>query len=94
MISMSSNGTLYRNKKVQDFLKKWDNRVSLGITVDGNKELHDTCRLFPNGCGSFDLAFDAAKDQLFKGNESSKLTFAPENIDKVYDAVTNLLNNG
>ena len=95
MISFSSNGTLYFNKEVQDFLKKWSRRVSLGITVDGNKELHDSCRLFPDGKGSYDLAFAAAKDQLVNyDNVSTKLTFAPANISHICDAVFNMIDNG
>ena len=44
-ISISSNGLLYFDKKVQYFLEKYANLVSLGISLDGNKELHDKCRL-------------------------------------------------
>ena len=47
MISISTNGILYNNPKVQQFIRKNQGRLSLTITIDGNKELHDSCRLFP-----------------------------------------------
>ena len=45
-------------------LKKYDNLLSIGITVDGCKECHDACRVFHNGEGSYDKAFAAAKHNL------------------------------
>lgn len=62
MISMSSNGVLYFSKDVQDFLHKYEGKVSLNISIDGNKQLHDKCRLFPDGRPSYDIAIAAAKD--------------------------------
>ena len=41
MFSICSNGVLYRDEKVQAFLRKWANRLSFSVTIDGNKELHD-----------------------------------------------------
>jgi len=32
------------------------------ITIDGNKDLHDTCRLFPDGKGSYDIVHRAVED--------------------------------
>ena len=66
MISVGTNGTLYFTDKVQKFLNKYKGRVSLAITVDGNKELHDSCRVFYNGNGSYDVASKAAVDWMNK----------------------------
>ena len=38
MFSICSNGVLYRDEKVQAFLRKWANRLSFSVTIDGNKE--------------------------------------------------------
>lgn len=62
MFSICSNGVLYRDEKVQAFLRKWANRLSFSVTIDGNKELHDSCRVFPDGSPSYDIAVDAASD--------------------------------
>jgi sulfatase maturation enzyme AslB (radical SAM superfamily) len=44
-ISICSNGILYFTDNVQHFLQKYKNFLSLTITIDGNKELHDLCRI-------------------------------------------------
>ena len=93
--SISSNGTLYNTKACQHFLKKYDGLISLGITVDGCKEMHDACRLFPSGAPSYDIAV-AADKALLKINPgaSTKLTISPENVNFVYKASVNMLNLG
>lgn len=95
MISISSNGTLYNEPKVQAFIKKWRSHLSLSITLDGCKELHDACRIFPDGSGSYDLAVEAAKKELeIDPRLSTKMTFAPENIDYIPQAIQGLIDVG
>ena len=95
MISISSNGTLYFTEKVQRFLKKWSKHLSFGVSVDGSKRLHDACRVFPNGAGSYDVALAAALDYGRRyGAMESKMTIAPGNVAYVYEAVSEMLNNG
>lgn len=94
-LSMSSNGVLYFDEKVQKVLKKWAKVLSYGVSVDGNKKLHDTCRVFADGKGSYDLAIAAVKDWVSRGYEmGSKMTIAPENVPYVYEAVVSLIENG
>ncbi len=95
MFSMCSNGTLYFQPEVQRFLNKWKNKVSFSVTIDGNKELHDSCRVFPDGKGSYDMAIEAAKDWINRGNYmGSKLTIAPGNVTFLYDAVKHMIELG
>lgn len=92
MISISSNGVLYNDPKVQAFIKKWRPKLSLGISLDGCKELHDACRVFPDGTGSYNLAEDAAKQELLHNPaNATKMTFAPENIKYIPEAIANLV---
>jgi len=58
-ISICSNGLLYFEPKVQAFLEKYKNRLSFSISIDGNKELHDSCRLDLEGKGTYDRAIAA-----------------------------------
>ena len=53
--------------------------ISLGITIDGPKEIHDACRIDLNGNGSFEKAIAAADDWRQRGNEeiATKVTIAP-----------------
>lgn len=95
MISISTNGTLYFRPEVQRFISKWRDHLSLSISIDGNKELHDSCRLFPDGRGSYDLAIEAARHYMSQGGElGSKMTIAPGNVRFLRDAVLGLLGAG
>lgn len=94
-ISMCSNGTLYFDDKVQIFMKKWKDVLSFSITIDGNKELHDACRVFENGEGSYDIAVKAALHYSENyGYMGSKLTIAPENIQYLSGAVIHMIELG
>lgn len=95
MISICSNGVLYFDTEVQRFLQKWKNRMSFSVTIDGNKELHDSCRVFTDGQPSYDIAVAAAKDWIAKGNYmGSKITIAPENVMHLYDAIVHMIELG
>lgn len=55
--SFSTNGINYDSKKVQDFIEKNRNHLSIGITIDGTKRKHDLNRIWKgNGPerGSYD----------------------------------------
>ncbi|NCC55700.1 MAG: radical SAM peptide maturase, CXXX-repeat target family [Erysipelotrichia bacterium] len=92
MISITTNGTLYFNPKVQTFFEKYRERISLGITIDGNKNLHDACRFMVDGSGSFDIVQKAFKDALQKGYvKSTKLTISPDNLPFLAVAIKELL---
>lgn len=95
MINISTNGTLYFTPEVQRFIAKWQKHLSLSISIDGNKQLHDACRVFADGSGSYDIAIAAAKDYMARyGKIGSKMTISPDNVMYVADAVRELLKNG
>jgi uncharacterized protein len=95
MISTSSNGVLCETKKVQNFIKRNLGRVSIGITIDGNKELHDKCRVFYDGNGSYDIVESSVKAWLkINSNAQTKITLAPENVMFLNDAIKNVWNLG
>ena len=95
-ICISSNGTLYFNPEVQNFIKKYKNNLALGISIDGNKQLHDKCRIFPDGSGSYDKAIAAAYDYKYNLNGflTSKITLSPNNIMYLYQAIIDFINFG
>lgn len=93
--SICSNGVLYFDPKVQRFLNKHKNHLSFSVTIDGNKELHDSCRVFHDGSPSYDIAVAAAKDWMSQGNYmGSKITIAPGNVDYLYDAIVHMVDMG
>lgn len=95
MISFTSNGVLFLNDKVQKFLNRNKGRVSASITIDGNKELHDSCRVFHNGEGSYDIVEKSIKFAVSKGLlNQTKITLCPENVMYLNDALKNVWSLG
>lgn len=95
MISICSNGLLYFDPKVQAYMNKHRRHLSFSITIDGNKELHDSCRIQPDGSGSYDIAMAGVKDWISKGGYmGSKITVAPANVVYVFEAVKSIIENG
>lgn len=94
-ISICSNGVLYFDPKVQKFLNKYKDKMSFSVTIDGNKELHDACRVFPDGSPSYDMAVAAANDWMSRGYYmGSKITIAPGNLKYLYDAILHMVELG
>lgn len=94
--SICSNGLLYNTPKVQNFLDKFGNRLSFSVSIDGNKMLHDACRLDLQGNGTYDRAIEAVHmfHDRFGYMPGIKMTLAPNNIPFLYDAVLNLISEG
>ena len=87
--SMISNGKYYFTKEVQDFLNKFKGFVSFAITLDGPKEVHDICRVYPDGTGNFDDAYKAFLDYNKYSQEvpGTKMTISPENLKNLNQVV-------
>ena len=54
-INISTNGVNYSDKNVQGFIAKNKGKLSIGISIDGTKEKHDSQRVFPNSSGSYEI---------------------------------------
>lgn len=95
-ISICSNGTEYFNPKVQAYLKKHLRHLSFSISIDGCKELHDACRVFPDGRGSYDVAIAGVEHftKVLGGKMGSKMTLAPQNVGYTFTAIKNLISLG
>lgn len=95
-LSICSNGLLYFDKKVQDFFKDYSSQISFNISIDGNKKLHDSCRIQPNGEGSYDIAMAALNhfNKYYNKERNSKMTLAPSNISYLSESVIDFINNG
>lgn len=95
MFAVSSNGTLYFEPKVKNFVETNSHRLSFGITIDGNKTLHDACRVYYDGRGSYDDVEKAVKhwNTISTTTNSTKVTFAPGNIEYLYDSMIHLWEN-
>lgn len=94
--SMTSNGALYFEPAVQNFLKKFRGNVSFSITLDGPKEIHDACRVYHDGRGNFDDAYAAMKhfNSHYYEELGTKVTIAPENLHNLNKIVDFFLAEG
>ncbi len=90
--SFISNGVDYFDPRVQNYLTKYHGRVSFSISLDGCKPLHDMCRIFPDGTGSYDLAEAGCIHYRshYDNRMLTKMTICPENLTWTYDAFLNL----
>ena len=95
-LSFSSNGFLYDTEKVQNFFKKYDSFISMSMSIDGNKELHDKCRLDLEGKGTYDRVLNNVLSFKNKYGQPPdvKMTLAPENIQYTFAALKNLIEIG
>ncbi len=94
-MSISTNGVLYFEEKVQKFLHRYRQQIGLSITLDGNKELHDACRVFPDGSPSYDIVIKGIQDWMKKNPYlGSKITIAPENVEYLYTAIKHMVELG
>lgn len=93
--SFSTNGILYFDKEFQELLKEYGQMFSIGITIDGNKELHDSCRVFEDGSGSYDKAMAAALHFAETAHSfNTKITVSPDNVQYVAVGVIDLISKG
>lgn len=95
MFSVSTNGVPWRDPKFKEFLIKNPERVSLSITIDGDRDLHDACRVFPDGRGSYADAVDAlAFTRRYADVSATKVTLAPGNIARLGSSIPHLFDLG
>jgi len=78
-------------------LEKYHNLISMNVTIDGPKDVHDLCRLDHGGEGSFDRAMAAWEDWYTVKRHNvpdTKVTIAPENLPKMGEIFEFFLSKG
>lgn len=95
-ISMISNGELYFDERVQNFIRKYKSRLSFGITIDGDKDMHDSCRIRKDGSGTWEQANAAQMHyrKHFDNRLGTKVTIAPSNLQYLDRTVKYFMDNG
>jgi uncharacterized protein len=93
--SFSTNGLLYGDPRVQRFIGKNYRHVSIGISIDGTREKHDSQRVFPDGRGSYDAVTKNVPLWLRQfPNASTKATVSHEDLPYLKEAVVHLWSLG
>ncbi len=93
--SICSNGLLYFEPKVQEYLTKHQKHIHYAISIDGNKELHDSCRIDLLGNPTYERAIAAVKDYYNNYSKilSTKMTLSPNNISNLSSALIDMIQN-
>ena len=92
MVNISTNGTLGDDPEVRQFMADFAGRLSIGVTIDGDKQAHDACRVDCNGCGSYDKAIKMFREVSGPdGRRTTKYTIAPGNLHLFADSVRHLV---
>jgi sulfatase maturation enzyme AslB (radical SAM superfamily) len=68
----------------------------MGVSIDGNKELHDSCRIDLNGEGTYEraLAAEMHYSKTYQKSLETKMTLSPQNVIYTFEAVKNLIDIG
>lgn len=96
MFSITTNGINYSNEKVQRFIEKNKEHLSIGITIDGTQKKHDLNRIYKNsGRGSY---LDVLSNiplwlRQFPG-DGTKVTISSEDIPYIKESVIHIYNLG
>ena len=93
--SFSTNGLMYNDPRVQKYIEKNRQHLSIGITIDGTREKHDLNRVYKNGKGSYDDVVRNIPLWLKQfPNASTKVTISSEDIPYIKESVLHLYELG
>lgn len=95
--SFITNGTLCNTQKFNKFLEKYKDFLFFTITLDGPQSVHDLCRKYKNGNGTFNDVF-TNWSQLFKKypecvKAETKVTISPDNVHQVFNIIIFFIQN-
>lgn len=93
-INICSNGLLYEDEKVQNFIKKNIHKISFGISIDGNKQKHDLNRVKVDGSGSYDDIMRILPLWKQQFVPSTKVTFSSPDLIYLKDSILALWDLG
>lgn len=95
--SFSTNGINYDSEKVQKFIEKNHDHLSIGITIDGTKKKHDLNRIWKGEGpekGSYDDVVRNIPLWLKQFNEGTKVTISSADIPYIKESVLHLYELG
>lgn len=95
--AFSTNGINYHTDKVQQFIRKNHNHLSIGITIDGTKNKHDLNRIWKGGDerGSYEDVVQNIPLWLSQFPQAgTKVTISSADIKYIKDSVLHLFKLG
>lgn len=94
--SFSTNGINYHEEKIQNFIKKNHNHLSIGITIDGTEQKHDLNRIYKvSSKGSYsDVVRNIPLWLKQFPNAATKVTVSSPDIPYIAESVIHLYSLG
>ncbi len=97
--SISTNGLNYHTDKVQRFIEKNKNHLSIGISIDGTKQKHDLNRIYKNDGGKEHGSYDDVVKNIPRWLEQfpmggTKVTISSADIPYIKESVLHLFSLG
>ena len=93
--SLSTNGIMYGDVKVQHYVEKNKDHLSIGITIDGTEAKHNINRIYKTGYGSYkDVVKNIPLWMAQFPNAGTKVTISSEDIPFVCESVLHLYSLG
>ncbi len=86
-LTLTTNGVLL-NDEITQYLN--DNNISLVLSLDGRREVHDNIRPFANGAGSYDMVLKNVTKAIQSRNDQNyylRGTFTAQNLDFAADVL-------
>lgn len=93
-ISFATNGRLWFSPAAQHLFEKYHEMMSVTVSIDGVRELHDLYRVDGAGAGSFSDAWKAFQDGKRYGWLNSKMTFVPGSFRFLSESLIMMLEEG
>lgn len=89
----TTNGLNYSSKKVQKYISKYKDKLSVQISIDGTKRKHDLNRKYANGKGSYDDLLPSVKlwVKQFGEKATSFMVISHEDLPYLSESVIHLL---
>jgi uncharacterized protein len=89
--TMTTNGTLLTADSI-DWLV--ENKVQITMSIDGDKEIHNRNRIFPNGTGSYEKVFASLTGFIKKGGDIGTITVVSDLNVELKEIAQSLINMG
>ncbi|MDY4129019.1 radical SAM/SPASM domain-containing protein [Peptostreptococcus porci] len=88
----TTNATIINDEILEFIIHNINN---LSISLDGNRDIHDKNRIFPDGSGSYEIVLkNAMKILNYKEDLRLRITFTPESVNYIYESVEFLYSRG
>lgn len=92
----TTNGLNYSSDKVQEYVKKYKERLSVQISIDGTKRKHDLNRKYANGNGSYDDLIPNVRlwIEQFEEKATSFMVISHDDLPYLSESVIHLITLG